>query len=908
MRTYLFLVAFLLGSALIPLRAQLEGKVELLADNQTYLVSVLPDFTLYPGGSTTNNAQITVKIPTGGFVFDGITSIAGNWTLANSVIAPAEEPTFDYYAFSAGGIVGIVYEAGVETQLFTFRNSGTCTGTLELIDNDTDPFMPPNSASVNIGNLMTVIGLGPGNKYSGNTGGGAECPELLMLETTATVATVACHGDSTSIGVSVQGGVAPYALSWVETTTNTTGATTIATQNGAVGITGFFAGEWEFTVNDADSNTASASRTIEQPDPITSADLLIQEASCDGSADGSIDLTVTGGTGPYDYQWSNGQTNNPATALAPADYAVTVTDASGCTLTIDGIGVGAINALSLASMDLLNASCDAAANGSAIVIPANGQAPFSYQWSNGSTDSVAVDLAPADYAVTITDANGCFLIADQLTIGSDNSFSFASAHPVNAGCDGATNGSAAVTTAGGRAPYLHTWSNGSTDSLATGLAPGGYTVTVTDANGCSLVSEVIEVQASGDLSALLIGSDAPNCAESADGILQIQATGGMRPYTYAWTGGAADSIADQLNPGYYGVTVTDAGGCTTTLDSLLLEADGFLTVQATAQAPFCFGDTDAMVSLTTEGNAEPFSYRWAHSATAEGPVLDDITSGTYFYTVTDATGVCAVSDSVFVAAPQRMVIATESTPPTCFGDEDGRLRITEVRHAAPPFLYSLDGFNYAAEANFTGLPGGIYTVFVEDANGCRDALDVLVNEPVRLQIELGEDQTVDLGDDLTLYPAISGAPTTFAWSSTDTLDCDDCPHPTWQPMRPSLVSVTVRDSFGCTATDALRVFVHRPESLYVPSAFSPNGDGHNDAFNIYYGDDVASVRDLVIFDRWGDRVYERNERIPSADPSGNWDGWFRGSPAPAGVYVYRVSVTYIDGSSDTVTGDLTLLR
>ena len=908
MQYYLLVLAFLCGGAATSLSAQLQGKVELLADNQTYLVSVLPDFTLYPGGSTTNNAQITVKVPTGGFVFDGITSITGNWTLENDVYAPVEDPGFDYFSFNANAIVGIVYEAGVENQLFTFRNSGTCTGTLDIIDNATDPFMPPNSANVNVGNLMTVLGLGPGNKYVGNYAAGAECPELLTLTTTTANALLDCHGDSTSIEVTIQGGVAPYQLTWVESTTNVTGATTVTAQNGSVTPGGFFAGEWTFEVADSDSNSASTTREIVAPAPLSISNITVSDASCDLSADGAITVSATGGTGDYTYQWSDGQQAPSATALAPADYALTVTDEKGCVLTIDGLTVSATNALSLDQIHLTDAACDAASNGTAAVTTTDGTAPFTYQWGHGSTDSLATGLAPGSYEVTVTDANGCSLVADQLVIGAGTGLQISSVNVTDASCGTAANGTIAPEIDNGTGPFAYAWSHGSTDSVATDLPAGDYSVTVTDANGCSATWPLITIEASGGLEVALIGTDAPNCMGSADGQLQVQASAGGRPYTYAWSNGATDSLATGLDPGVYRVTVTDAHGCTASLDSLALEADGFLQTVAVGRAPFCFGDTDASIRVTTEGNAGPFTYQWAHSATATGPVLDNITSGSYFYTVTDATGVCSVSDSVTIASPQRMQINTATTAPTCYGDEDGSLRVTEVLHASAPFLYSLDGVNFVTEAVFDELPGGVYTVHVEDANGCRDERGVLLNEPAELQIELGDDLNVPLGEEVTLYPATGGRPTFYEWVSSDSLDCYDCPHPTWVPLEASLVSVTVRDTFGCVASDALRIYVTRPESVFVPSAFSPNSDGQNDALTIFYGDDVTDVRDLAIFDRWGDRVFARSGSIPSADPSGNWSGYVRDRPAPSGVYVYRVVVTYLDGKEEVLQGEVTLLR
>ena len=831
--TLLLLAAFML--MLPSLSAQIEGKVELLPDNQTYRVSVLPSVTLYPPLSITNNAQITVKVPTGGFVFDGITSITGLWTLQNSVIAPVEDPDYDYYAFDAATMTNVIYESGTEVELFTFRNSGDCTGTLEIIDNATDPFMPPNSVSVNIGNLFSILGVGVGaNAYSGNYAVGlAECPEVLSFSVVPEVVTVDCNGETTSLQVSVTGGVASYDIEYGKVGDPSTNASTsIGTQNGSTPQLGnFTAGRWWFEVRDSDMNTARDSLDITEPLPLTLTNITLSDADCDVSADGSISLDVSGGTAPYTYLWSDGTTDPMAENLNPGNYDLTVTDAKNCSIKLNDLIIGAVNSLSFDGFDIQNASCGASADGSI-------------------TPSVT----------------------------------------------------------GGTAPYTFLWNDGSTDQTITDLGAGIYAVTATDANGCEVSQNDIPVTNAGTLSLSLVSMDPANCENSADGTLEVIAEGGQSPYTYSWSNGSTGASASTFNPGSYTASVTDALGCTALLGNLEVTMDGFIDVIATARDPFCFGDTDAEASLEVTGSAAPFTYQWAHSAGATGPVLTDITSGTYYFTVTDATGVCQVADSVTVGVPQRMSIETAIQSPTCFGDEDGTILITEVLNAALPVTTSLDGTNFGQEMEFSPLAGGNYTVYVEDANGCVDQKEVLLYEPVKLTVELGDDFLVQLGESYEFQPASTGTPTIWEWSSTDSLDCTDCPNPTITPFDAGLIRVTVMDSSGCTASDQVRLFVERPRNIYVPNAFSPNGDGRNDQFHVFYGDDVREVRDLVIYDRWGDQVFARPGAIPSADPSYGWDGWVRNQPAPSGVFVYSFQVEYIDGEVEQMEGDVTLMK
>jgi gliding motility-associated-like protein len=154
----------------LSLTAQVKFKVKLLSDNVTYQVLIKPEATWSAPLNAVPSAQVTVRVPTGGFTVSSVTGVAGNWSHTGTIVAPSENPGFDYLNFGLQGATSaITFNNGVEVPLFTFKNTGSCTGELTLINHSTDPFMPPNSQSVNVGNAISVIGAGIGvNAYTGN--------------------------------------------------------------------------------------------------------------------------------------------------------------------------------------------------------------------------------------------------------------------------------------------------------------------------------------------------------------------------------------------------------------------------------------------------------------------------------------------------------------------------------------------------------------------------------------------------------------------------------------------------------------------------------------------------------------------------------------------------------------------
>jgi hypothetical protein len=320
----------------------------------------------------------------------------------------------------------------------------------------------------------------------------------LNLVTSAVNAT--CYGASTgSASASVTGNSGSVSYHW------SNGATTSSIQN-------VDAATYNVTITDGSGCSASSSKVVSQPaiiNPVVNA----TSAGC-GTANGSITATVTGGAGSYSYLWSTGATGSSITGLPAGNYDLSVTDANHCSVTAAAV-VTSGSGLS-ASVTANNATCFNENNGSGQITMHTGTAPYSYNWSNGATSAAVINLPAGSYSVTITDANHC-TTSGAVTVTQPDQIQFATSS--NSAAENQDNGSANVTSVtGGSSPYNYRWSTGATTQGITNVSGGTYTVTVTDANGCSeTATDVVAVKSStgiNSVSSEIIFSVYPNPASS----------------------------------------------------------------------------------------------------------------------------------------------------------------------------------------------------------------------------------------------------------------------------------------------------------------------------------------------------------------------------------------------------------
>lgn len=330
------------------------------------------------------------------------------------------------------------------------------------------------------------------------------------------------------------------------------------------------AGTYTLTVtNTTNGCTASASVTVTEALPI-SLFVTTSDAACFGTPTGSANAIVTGGTGIFNYTWSNGVHVPNAFGLVAGTYTVTVTDGNNCSATASATIGQPASALTI-SVSATPQSAPGENDGTASVTANGGTGPYFFNWSNGGTAPVLTGLAPGAYSVTVTDINGCTAISTA-NVNTANCALTASVTASNVACFGGATGSATVSVANETAPVQYDWSNGSTQATTNGLVAGNYSVTVTDASACAQVL-TFEITQPTQLTAVeLLHTDA-SCPSSNDGSLTAAVNGGTQPYSYAWSNGSMTATATNLGVGDYTLTVTDANGCEASFTSSILGND-----------------------------------------------------------------------------------------------------------------------------------------------------------------------------------------------------------------------------------------------------------------------------------------------------------------------------------------------
>jgi hypothetical protein len=412
------------------------------------------------------------------------------------------------------------------------------------------------------GTNATATGLSAGtytvSVTDPNSGVSGSATVTVTQPTTLTVsasvaANVSCLGGSNgSASATPSGGTSPYTYSW------SPGGGTNSPQ------TGLTAGTYTITVTDNNGCTATASTTITQPSTgISVSASVTANVTCGGGSNGSLSSSASGGTSPYTYTWSpGGGTNSTYTSLTAGTYTITVTDNNGC----PGTASATITQPPILTVAIvpIGVACNGGSNGSASATPSGGTSPYTYSWSTGATNSSITGLSIGTYSIIVTDIIGCtttasVIITQPLVLGVSTSIT------ANVSCNGGSDGVVSATPAGGTAAFTYSWSNGETTSSATGLSVGTYTVTVTDANGCTASAASATITSPPVLTANITSSTNVSCYGYSDGSATVTAGGGTPGYTYNWSpSGGTAATATGLIAGTYTVTVTDANACTVT--------------------------------------------------------------------------------------------------------------------------------------------------------------------------------------------------------------------------------------------------------------------------------------------------------------------------------------------------------
>ncbi len=407
---------------------------------------------------------------------------------------------------------------------------------------------------------------------------------------------------------------------------------------------------------DVNGNVNSCSfNVVVYPTPILSA--VTTDVTCNGNNDGMIDLTVTNGTMPYTFAWSNSATTEDLSNLQPGTYGVTVTDANNCSASMLNT-ITEPDAL-IMSYEVNHVDCNGGNDGSIDLFVSGGVQPYTFAWSNNATTEDISGLTAGTYTVTITDANNC-QISDAITVNQPNALAI-QAIVYDATCS-ASNGSITTLVTGGVSPYNYSWSNGETTQNLTNVPGGPYTLTVTDANGCVLVY-TDTVGSSSNITGYVHTTDVLCNGGSSGTALAVIETGNA-PYSYQWsTGDTTDKITG-LSAGSYSLSVVDAFGCSMNLNFEINEPDS-LYVELYSPEPLdgynisFYGASDGSIQTTVYGGTPAYSYLWSTGSTSAD--IYGLPSGVYSVIVTDANG-CATSGAIRLIEPYELAMPEGLSP------------------------------------------------------------------------------------------------------------------------------------------------------------------------------------------------------------------------------------------------------
>jgi gliding motility-associated-like protein len=564
-------------------------------------------------------------------------------------------------------------------------------------------------------------------------------PLLSNVSSTNTKCPSSCDGTAQS---STLGGTPPYTYKW------TSGATTSA-------VTNLCAGNDTVIVTDANFCTDTGIVIIANPAPITTS--VGTAASSCAVCNGSINITPSGGTGPYTYSWSTGATTSSVTNVCASLYTYTVMDANLCTASFTVI-LGNTSGPTGATLTISNDSCFNLCDGFISSVPIGGTAPYTYSF-NGSvaqTSDTGINLCAGFYTIVITDFLGC-KFTDTASLSQPTQL-VNTGVTTNATCVGICNGTATLTTSGGTPPYKYSWSSGQTTSSMAALCPGVYTVTVTDADLCSLVQTYTVGQ-----NVVVTSSITPTailCHDSCTGTAIENASGGTSPFTYSWSTGSTASTISALCAGNYPITVTDFNGCQA-LDTAHIIQPAAITVAFKSTPVSCNGNCDGTIAATVSGGTPGYIYLWTSTQTTDS--IGSVCPGADTIHITDNNG-CRYDTSYTVINPPVFTVNNIITNATCNTTNDGVINAVPAG-GVPPYSFTWNTVPPQTTQMITNLLPGTYVVTLTDSTNCVIVDTVKVAADTTVLSKPGNDTTICATNPVTLNGSASINATVYEWFS-----------------------------------------------------------------------------------------------------------------------------------------------
>jgi len=590
-----------------------------------------------------------------------------------------------------------------------------------------------------------------------------------------------CGNSEGSIDIMISGGETPYVYSW------TNGAST-------EDLIGISEGTYTCTITDNNgcSITTETYNVENEPGTLNIDDIDVDNEIC-GNTLGEIELIISGGTIPYTFNWSNGETTQDIFNLSEGTYSATIHDNNGCiTETGDLTIINEAGTMELSEITVTDEVCNNN-SGEINITVTGGTEPLSFNWSNGNTAEDLTGLNEGNYSCHITDNNGCELDLNT-TVNNDNgTLSLDNIIITDENC-GQADGAVDLQISGGNAPVFYSWNNGATTQDLSGISAGNYECVITDNLGCSVNADAEVVNNAGTLSLDSYALENETCG-NGEGSINITVSGDETPFTFSWSNGATTEDLTNLSAGEYTCTITDNIGCSIiagpyTINDFAnsLSVDNVTTVDEQCE------DGQGSIDLTVLGGTNPVNYSWSNGETTED--ITGLSAGTYTYTVTDNEN-CSVSGyvEIYNNAGTLNIDSYVKTDESCNAN-NGAIDLT-VSGGATPLSFAWNTGHTTEDID--NLNEGTYQVTITDNNNCQIISQEfnVVNSSGAITIDASDvtDENCGLSDgEIDITPANGTEPYSFAWSNgADTEDVDN--------LSAGNYSVTITDDMGCSYSE-----------------------------------------------------------------------------------------------------------